>query len=125
MTRRPYLRRRLSKDLTSAMRARDTTRAEALRVVIAALENAEAPGSSIGAVDAIGSPFYAGAAAGLGSAEAPRRELDDAEVHRIVLAEIHELTAAASLYEGLDRQDEAERLRKQAEVLNAYLPESP
>ena len=105
----PDIRSRLRRALTEAIKARDAGAVSALRSALGAIGNAEAvdlgeagparPGVS-------GSIHFAGAAAGLGAAEAERRHLTEADVIAIVRAEAAEREAAASRYErhGLDGQ---------------------
>ena len=109
---------RLHTALTEALAARDMTAASALRSALAAIGNAEAVG--IGG-DQAGSrstsAYFAGATAGLGSAEAPRRVLSEAELGQIVRAEISDRQAAAREYDALGRADRARRLRHEVHVL--------
>jgi uncharacterized protein YqeY len=101
------------------MKARDKAAVSVLRSTLSAIENAEA-------VDPVASTatdgeFVAGAAHGLGAAEATRRSLGEAEVTAIVEAEIAELLDAAETYERAGRADRAEALRADVEVLTAVL----
>jgi amidohydrolase family protein len=81
------IRDRLRTALHAALRARDKTAASALRSALAAIDNISAvpaaptPGVASG-------PHFAGAPAGLGAGERPRRGLTDGEAERIVRAEI-------------------------------------
>ena len=110
------LRDRLRTRLTEARRARDADLAGALRSAIAALENAEAVAAPW-AGDGTGSQHVAGAAAGLGAAEAERRELDDAQERAIVEQEIAGLVAAAEQYAAHGRDAEAGTASRVATVL--------
>ena len=107
---------RLQTALRAALRVRDKTAASALRSALAAIDNASAvpaepaPGVASG-------PHFAGAAAGLGAGEAPRRGLTAGEAERIVRAEIAEREAAATGYERAGHADRAGRLRREAAVL--------
>jgi uncharacterized protein YqeY len=65
------------------------------------------------------SPHIAAAAAGLGAAEAARRQLSPAQVAAIVQAEIDERLDAAARYESAGHADRAARLRAQAQALAA------
>jgi uncharacterized protein len=65
----------------------------------------------------VGSHHVAGAVAGLGAAEAPRRELTDTDMAAIVATEIADRRSAADEYDRLGRADQAERLRREADVL--------
>src|SRR5690242_7551165 len=103
----PDIRSRLRRALAGALKARDAGAASALRSALSAIGNAEAvdPGE-VSRPGASGSIHFAGAAAGLGAAEAERRYLTEADVAAIVRAEAAEREAAASQYErgGHDRQ---------------------
>lgn len=117
------MRNRLRRDLVVALKARDDVAVVALRSAIAAIDNAEAvevPGPSRREGS---SEHIAGASAGVGSAEAERRVLRDADVQAVVRAQADELSQAAHAYEELGRDDVAVRLRREAELLRAYLPE--
>jgi uncharacterized protein len=106
----------LGDGLRAALRSRDMVAAAALRSALGAIANAEAV-----LVDPSVAPttsqHVAGAAAGLGAAEAQRRGLTGAEVDQIVDAEIAERMAAAADYEGRGYAEQARRLRREARVL--------
>ena len=92
----------------------------ALRTALAAIDNAEA-------VDArpdhagTGSTHVAGASAGVGSSDVPRRALSDADIDAIVRQQVTERWDAAAAYDRLGRGPEADVLRREAAILNAYL----
>ena len=90
-------------ELKEAMRARDTNTRDALRTVLAAIENAEAV------------PLQ------LGVTEVPRRQLTGADVAGIVRAEIDRLDDAAAEMAAHGQQERAEDLRKQAATLRGYV----
>ncbi|WP_028921780.1 GatB/YqeY domain-containing protein [Pseudonocardia acaciae] len=115
------MRASLRTDLTAALKTRDRVAVTALRSALAAIENAEALPSDGRLDTSTGSEHVAGAAAGLGAAEAGRRRLTDADLRSIVENEVRERSAAAREYERLGRDDQAERLRAEAEVLARYL----
>jgi len=120
MTSPQDIRSRLRQGLTGALRARDTAAVAALRTALGAIANAEAiPAGSAPA--GTGSAHVAGAVAGLGAAEAPRRSLTEAEVAGIVRAEIAERETAAGQYERGGRAGEAARLRSGTQRLLALL----
>ena len=105
--------------LTAALRARDGVAVSALRSALAAIENA-------GAVDPAQAPQadsgpIAGAVAGLGAGEVPRRSLGPDELRALVGAEVEHRRTAAREYAELGRPDQAERLRAEADVLAVYL----
>ncbi|GAA2666651.1 hypothetical protein [Actinoplanes palleronii] len=107
------LRDRLQAALLPAMKAKDRVTVTALRSALAAIENAAAvPSRDTGS----GLP-----ATGLGVTEVPRRAQDDAEIERIVRAEVDERLTAAAEYDRLGRDAEATRLRAEADALGAHL----
>ncbi|BFU46184.1 hypothetical protein KRMM14A1004_44210 [Krasilnikovia sp. MM14-A1004] len=120
------LRERLQAALVPAMKARDTAAVAALRSALAAIENAAAVAAPDAAPDAGAAPVdgggpFAKSTAGLGAAEVARRPQDDAEVERIVRAEIAERLAAADEYARLQRPEQAQRLRAEAQALSSRL----
>jgi uncharacterized protein YqeY len=108
----PDIRSRLRLALTDALKARDKGAASALRSALSAIGNAEAvdPGEA-SRPGASGSIHVAGAAAGLGAAEAERRHLTEADAAAIVRAEAAEREAAASQYERSGHDAQAAGLR--------------
>ena len=85
---------RLRADLTTAMRARDTETVRVLRVVLGAVAHAEAQPVGDGPPTSLTtSPHIAGAAAGLGAAEAERASLSEDDVRAILRAERDERPA--------------------------------
>jgi uncharacterized protein YqeY len=114
------LRDRLRGALKGVLSARDRTAVTALRSAIAALDNAEAvPVARDRAVMAGGT--IAGAAAGVGATEVPRRRLSDGEARAIVEGQVRERQVAADEYDRLGRPESAERLRREADVLANHL----
>ena len=111
----PSVRPGLQAALTGALRRWDKVAASALRSGLSALANAEA----VSPVPLAGtsSPHIAGAAAGLGAAEAPRRTLSPAEVEQVIAAEISERLAAADGYDQAGHAERAGQLRREADVL--------
>ena len=117
------LRAALRLGLTAALKARDRDALAALRTAIAAIDNAEAvpvpaPDAALPATSA----HIAGARSGLGSSEAARRELSASELRDILRGQIAEHISEAGRYDTLGQADAAERLRRQAHALTAYLP---
>jgi uncharacterized protein YqeY len=104
---------RLRAALPPAMKARDGATVIALRSALAAIENAAA-------VPPRDSPFGL-PAPGLGVTEVARRDVDEAEVERIVRAEVTERLTAADEYDRLDRVEQAGELRAQAAALAVHL----
>ena len=113
------------------MKARDKRAVATLRSTLAAIDNAEAVEDAEAvdaeAVDAEaggghpGEGVIAGAALGVGAAEVERRTLTAAETEAIVRREAAERETAAHAYERAGQAPHAERLRAEAELLNAYL----
>ena len=101
----------------------------ALRSALAAIENAEAvtPPPAGSPTEATTHAQLAGTVVGVGvgAAEAERRALSEAQVERIVRAEVEERRTAADAYERADRPDPARRLRAEADVLGGYLARRP
>jgi hypothetical protein len=114
------LRDTLRRDLASAMKARELDAVSALRTAIAAIDNAEAvpvPETS----QATTSGHIAGARAGVGAAEAVRRDLSENQQQAILRDQVTGCTAEADRYEALGQPDAARRLRSQGLLLAAYL----
>lgn len=109
------LTQRLQSALRDAMREKDTTLVATLRSTLAALANAQAVPHV--ASLAQGSAHVAGAAAGVGAAEAQRRSLSAQEERAIVAAEIQDLAAHASRLETAGRRAEADDVRRTHERL--------
>ena len=116
---------RLRAALTAALGSGDRAAAAAVRSALAAVGNAEAidPAAAAGHADLAKAPsqHFAGSRAGLGAGEVPRKRLTAAEVTQIVLAEIAERQSAAVEYDRLGHSSQAERLRREADVLAAVL----
>jgi len=105
------------------MKARDAATVAALRSALSAIDNAEA-------VDAGEAPppdavegVAAGAVVGVRAAEVERQALTETQVEEIVRAEVAERQAAASDYQRREQPAQAERLRREAAALRAYLGE--
>lgn len=108
-------------DLTAALKARDRVAVTALRSALAAIDNAEARPVDHALDSVTGNEHVAGSATGLGAAEAERRHLTETDLWSIVENEVRERSVAAQEYKQLGRDDLAERLRAEAEVLSRYL----
>ena len=114
------LRALLQSALLPAMRAGDKDTVAVVRSALAAIANAEAvPATS---TTPVGEGPVAGAAIGLGSTEAPRRELTADEVREVVEHERQERVQAAEESEAGGLGEYAARLRTQAAAL-AFLLE--
>ncbi len=94
------------------MVARDAAGVRALRVAIAAIENAEAQ-----PIDTL-PELPVGAAA---SSEVSRRIVTDDEARTLVAAEIDDLLTSARLYESLGESDRSTELDHQVAVLRTVL----
>lgn len=129
------LRSQLRSGLVAAMKQRDGSAVSALRSAIAALDNAEAIDQSdmidpvdpdrwapVGHRGDVSSDLIAGATAGVGSTEMPRRSLNVAEVRAILQSEVTDRINAARHYTTRGRHDLAEELRSQADILRGYVP---
>ncbi|MEV1249288.1 GatB/YqeY domain-containing protein [Nonomuraea sp. NPDC050022] len=116
------MRANLRDDLKTALKARDRIAITALRSALAAIENAEAvPVDSPSPGGPEYNEHFAGSTAGLGTADVERRLLTEADLLSILEKEVRERSVAAQEYERLGRDDHAERLRAEAEVLSRYL----
>lgn len=107
--------------LTAALRERDRPVASALRTVLAALDNAEAVVVADDGRLQVTSEHVAGAASGLGAAEAQRRDLSDGEERALATAEVAEIRARALACEAAARHEEAVDLRRAADVVAGLL----
>jgi hypothetical protein len=102
------------------MKARDADALAALRTAIAAIDNAEAV--AVPSTRApVTSSHVAGARSGAGSTEAARQRLGSDESRDILRGQIAEHAREADRYDTLGQADAAERLRRQARTLEAYL----
>ena len=99
---------RLRRDLTAALKARDSVTVAALRSALAALDNAgavEAPASRVE-----GTEHVAGTTPGVGATDAARRVLGDHDAREILRSQVEEHRRSADEYARLGRQDIAEDL---------------
>jgi uncharacterized protein YqeY len=115
------VRQRLELALREALRARDQVARSALRSALSAIDNASAVPPGPGPAPGAGGPHFAGAVAGLGAGEAERRSLTEAEVGDIVRAEVADRQAAARDYDQAGHHDQADRLRREADVLASVI----
>ena len=114
------LRAALRSRLTTAMRERDRAATSALRSAVAAIENAEA----VPVVDrpaVATSADVAGAALGLGAAEAERLVLGASAERRLVVAELVALAEAEEAYAAAGDAERATAASVGARVLNEVL----
>lgn len=114
------LRSLLRADLRAAMKARRREAVSALRTALASVDNAE----GVAPVDAPVTPtseHIAGASAGVGSAEAARRVLSADDVRALLREQVAERRTEADRYDAVGHGGAAGRLRREADVLDAYL----
>lgn len=104
---------RLKEDLRQAMKARDGDRVDALRMGVAALDNAGAVG-----IDDRGPAMPP--IIGL-SPDSDRRQVSSSEAERLLQTEVDQLRSAAESFRVAGRPDEAQRQDRMADVLAAYL----
>ncbi|MDQ2583290.1 MULTISPECIES: GatB/YqeY domain-containing protein [Saccharothrix] len=91
------LKARLQSDLTVSIKTRDTVRAGALRMTLAAVTTEEVSGKVA-------------------------RELSDEEVLKVITREVKKRKEAAEAFAGAGRTEQAELERQESAVLEAYLP---
>jgi hypothetical protein len=115
------LRTALRDRLKVAMRTGDRQTVGAVRSVLAALENAEAVPATSHATPLTQSEHVAGAAVGLGAAEAPRRVLSDTDERAVVEREVAELRQSAALLAEAGKAERSLELLGVAEAVEAVL----
>ncbi|GAA3891471.1 GatB/YqeY domain-containing protein [Saccharothrix violaceirubra] len=91
------LKARLQADLTTAIKARETVRAGALRMTLAAIQTEQVAGKTA-------------------------RELSDDEVLKVLAREVKKRREAAEAFAGAGRTEQAELERAESAVLEDYLP---
>ena len=104
------MRARLSRDLLSAMKSRDSIATATLRSLLAALDNASAVAVSGAHVPVFGR-----------SGDVPRRTLSATDCEDILGKEAHTRSVAAAEYGRLGRTEEAARLRAEIAVIERYV----
>jgi uncharacterized protein YqeY len=105
------LKERLRADLKTAMRARKPGEVAVIRTLIAAIDNAEAV-----PIDGLEERLRQREAIG----EVARRELDAAALDAVLAKESDTRLAAAEDYDRHGRNDDAARLRQEAELVARY-----
>ncbi|HYN65459.1 MAG TPA: hypothetical protein VES93_01140 [Ornithinibacter sp.] len=113
------LRDRMSAALMSSMKARDPVAIAALRSALARVANAEAV--PIDTTPRAGALHEA--PVGAGAADAPRRELTEADVRAVVEAEVAEHERSARHLADAGRPEDAARVTAEASVLRSLLAE--
>jgi uncharacterized protein len=91
------LKERIRADLTASMKDRDEVRTRTLRMVLTEISKEEVSGAAA-------------------------RELDDAEVQRVLAREAKRRREAAEAFQGAGRADQAAAERAEGDVLASYLP---
>jgi uncharacterized protein YqeY len=105
--------------LREAMRGKQMHAVTVLREVLAALDNAEA--ADLSQAPKTQDSVFAGSVAGLGAGEVPRRILSEQEATALIERELKERRDAIQTYRGLGRDEEAEALQRQLEVLTSLM----
>lgn len=105
--------------IRDAMRAREPHTLSVVRETLAAIDNAEAEDRNL--APAGHSEVIAGAVEGIGAGEIARRALGPHEAREIIERELRERRDAAASYAALGRDQQADTLRLQADVLEALL----
>ena len=91
------LKERIRSDLTASMKGRDEVRTRTLRMVLTEISKEEVSGAAA-------------------------RELDDAEIQRVLVREAKRRREAAEAFQGAGRADQAAAERAEGDVLASYLP---
>jgi len=104
------LRDQIQTDLAEAMRARDETRKSVLRMLMAAVHNAEIP------------PAPAEGAAAAAAAPAVHEPLDDTAVTAVIQKQVKQRRDSIDQYRKAGREDLAAKEEAEADILAGYLP---
>jgi hypothetical protein len=102
-------------DLASAMKQRRSVEVKVLRVLMALIDNAEAPPVHAGEHSALGHDFSSGLA------EVERLSLSRAQLHSLVQADVNERERAAEELARLGEAARADALQEEARVAGRYL----
>jgi uncharacterized protein YqeY len=113
------LRDRLRTALTSSMKARDKPAIAAYRAALSAVDNAES--ADLSAAPPVEHGNFAGGVAGLGAGEVPRRSLTRSEHAAVLRTELARWSSTANDLDRVGRTDDAERLRAEIRILEAFL----
>jgi uncharacterized protein len=113
-------RERSRRDLRAALKSSQPETISALRTIIAAIDNAEAVRPEAESPRPAGG-IIAHASQGVGSTEAPRRELGMAEIQAIVRDLICEYETHGEHYRAMRQHHAAESLQRKANILQTYL----
>ncbi len=104
------LREQIQSDLTDAMRARDETRKSALRMLMAAIRNAEIPGA----------PEDAAALEAMAATGKPA--LTDEAVTEVIQKQVKQRRDSIDSFRKANREDLVSKEQAELTVLEAYLP---
>lgn len=115
----------LRRDLQAAMKARHRDEVSILRVLIGAIDNAEAEDLTTLAPSGGSSGHVAGGRAGAGSTEVARRRLSSADLQQILVDEVTALTDQATHYEAAGEHEKAAHLRAQAHFAARFRSTDP
>ena len=108
------LRTQLKADLRHAMKARQKEAVTALRILLAAIDNAEAVPTDPSFV-----PFTGR------TNDVPRKLLTEAHIQQILQAEAAKQREALAEYERLGQEEAAEQIRAELAVMSKYLDAEP
>ena len=108
------LRTQLKADLRHAMKARQKEAVAALRILLAAIDNAEAVPTDPSFV-----PFTGR------TNDVPRKLLTEAHIQQILHAEAAKQREALAEYERLDQEEAAQQIRAELAVMSKYLDAKP
>ncbi|SMF60039.1 hypothetical protein SAMN02982989_1011 [Xaviernesmea oryzae] len=106
---------RMRADLRAAMKEGRASEAKLIRVLVAAIDNAEAPLLPAGDSSKDQHRFTDG------TAEIARLSLGHAQVQAVLMAEIEDRERAAAEMDRLEREDRAEALRAEAMIAKRYV----
>ena len=106
---------RLRADLRKAMKDRCNIETKVIRVLVAAIDNAEAPSVEAGDTASVHHDFLSGLA------EVERPLLSRSRVRHILSTEVEERERAAAELERLEEMDRAEALRAEALIAKRYI----
>ncbi|ADB53215.1 GatB/YqeY domain-containing protein [Conexibacter woesei] len=112
------VRARLRAALPAALKARDAGAVAAIRSTLAAIDNAEAVDARAPVVE---HARIAGTAGELGAGEAARATLTERQQREVVEREVAERRAAADEYDRHGHDEQAARLRTEADLVASFL----
>lgn len=107
------LREQLKAALMQAMKARQSNVVSTLRSILSEIDNAEAVEVTVSSVPVVGL-----------SKDVPRKILSEEQMQDILQNQYDEIESSFTEYKRLGKQEEAEQLRMELEVLAPYLKDS-